>query len=224
MSNLSPALKAAMYMVISVLVISSCKKEVGHNKRAFKATIDTWYRFSPAAPSVLVVNGKSYVGFGHFPGGGTGNATHLGNCTNYFNQLAYTTPPNTNPEGSVSAPVIDVINYPVLGAPLPFIQAGDFSSFALVASSLMIPASVQGNIINSVLYNGKGDAIFTSALSGSGSTFPISETKVGFNGKGIILGGRGKFINAVGEFDYDGYFNLVDANDAKYNADGWIDY
>jgi hypothetical protein len=83
---------------------------------------------------------------------------------------------------------------------------------------------VHGAIVNGVFYDRKGDAIFTSAITGSGGTFPISKTLVGFNGKGIIVGGRGKFEHAAGAFNYDGYFNTADANDAGYNADGWIAY
>jgi hypothetical protein len=216
--------RAIALLLISAFLFTSCKKETGERKRAFKAHIDTWYRVSPTAPTPVVVNGITYIGFANFPGGGTGNATHLGNCTNYFNQLAYTTPPNTNPEGSVGAPVVDIPNYPIFGAPLPLIQAGDFTSLPSTISSLNIPSSSHGQIINSVLYNGKGDAIFTSAITGTGSTFPLSKIKVGFNGKAVIVGGRGKFLHAVGEFDYSGYFNVADANDAEYNADGWIDY
>ncbi|HVG42836.1 MAG TPA: hypothetical protein VM888_14585, partial [Chitinophagaceae bacterium] len=81
-----------------------------------------------------------------------------------------------------------------------------------------------GYIINSVLANKKGDAIYTSAITGSGATFPVSATVVGFKGKGLIVGGAGKFANAVGEFAFNGFFNLLDQNDAEYNADGWIDY
>lgn len=110
------------------------------------------------------------------------------------------------------------------GGPLPLIQPGDFTPFDTANNSLHAPASVYNQIINSVLYNKKGDAIFTSALTGTGSTFPVSETVVGFNGKGIIVGGRGKFKHAIGEFDYSGYFSLANPNDAEYNADGRLDY
>jgi hypothetical protein len=195
------------------------------SRKPFKANIDTRCRVSPlAVPTPVTVNGNSYIGFAHFPGGGNGNATHMGNVTNWFNQLAYTTPPNTNPEGSANAPVAAIPSYPVFGAPLPLIQTGDFVSLPSIISSLSIPGSIGGNIINSVIYNDKGDAVFTSSITGSGGTFPISEIKVGFNGKALIVGGRGKFANASGEIDFNGYFNVVDANDAEYNADGWINF
>jgi hypothetical protein len=209
---------------LALLLLASCKKEKTSVRKPFKASIETWYRVSPTAPVPVVVNGSNYIGFAHFPGGGSGNATHMGNVTNWFNQLAYTTPPNTNPEGSVGAPVTAVPSYPVLGAPLPLVQAGDFTALPSVLTALSVPTSIGGNVINSIIYNGKGDAVFTSAITGTGSTFPLSEIKVGFNGKALIVGGRGKFVNAVGELDYNGYFNVVDANDAEYHADGWISY
>jgi hypothetical protein len=218
------AIKTVVLLITAGLIVSSCEQDVPPKKKDFKAKIRTFYRVSPTAPQPVVVNGTAYVGFAYFPGGGTGNATHLGNCTNYYNQLAYGTSPDAPPAGSVAAPVVDVLSYPVTGGPLPLIQSGDFTAFGTANNSLHVPASVYNQIINSVLYNNKGDAIFTSALTGTGSTFPVSETVVGFNGKAIIVGGRGKFKHAIGEFNYSGYFSLINPNDAEYNADGWIDY
>ena len=144
----------------------------------------------------------------------------------YFNQLAYNTSgsPSEPPLGSVGAALTEVPGYPVIGGPLPLIQAGDFNALMSAISSLNILAVVHQKIVNQVLYNNKGDAIFISAITGTGSTFPISEIKVGFNGKALITSGRGKFRHAVGEVDFNGYFNIADANDAEYNAKGWISY
>lgn len=50
------------------------------------------------------------------------------------------------------------------------------------------------------------------------------ETRVGFRGKGIILGGRGKFDDSKGEFDFNGQFNIANSNEAEYHFDGWISY
>jgi hypothetical protein len=33
-----------------------------------------------------------------------------------------------------------------------------------------------------------------------------------------------KFKHPVVPFDYEGYFNTADANDAEYDADGWVSY
>ncbi len=201
----------------------SCEKTKLH-KKSFEAKTKTFYRISPTAPIPVDVNGASFVGFAFFPGSGSGNATHLGNCAVYFNQLTYGTASDAPPAGSVAAPVADVPGYFITGAPLPLIQQGDFNPLAAAVASLQVPSQVYGKIINSVFENGKGDAIFISAITGSGGTFPISQILVGFNGKALIVGGRGKFAHGVGEIDYDGYFNVADANDAEYNAKGWISY
>ncbi len=205
------------------LLLFSCEKNDLH-KRSFVANTKTFYRVSPTTPVPVDVNGTTFVGFAYFPGSGNGNATHLGNCAVYFNQLVYGTASDAPPAGSVAAPVSDVPAYFITGAPLPLIQEGEFSNLAAAVSSLNIPAEVYGKIINAVFDNGKGDAVFTSGVTGSGGTFPISATVVGFNGKALIVGGRGKFEHAVGVIDFDGYFNIADANDAEYNAKGWISY
>lgn len=206
-----------------LVILSSCDKANFHRK-PFEASTKTFYRVSPTSPVPVNVNGSTFVGFAYFPGSGTGHATHLGNCAIYFNQLVYGTASDAPPAGSIAAPVSEVPGYFVTGAPLPLIQAGDFNNLADAVSSLSIPSDVYGKIINAVFDNGKKDAIFTSAITGSGGTFPISATVVGFNGKAIIVGGRGAFEQAVGEIEYDGYFNVADANDASYNAKGWISY
>ena len=218
--------QTAIVVVIFSLLLSACERETKIHKRPFNLTSKTWYRVSPTAPVPLLVDGATYTGFAHFPGGGKGNATHLGECAEYFNQLVYNASgsPEEPPLGSVAAPVAEVPGYPVFGAPLPLIQTGDFNPLAFAVSSLNIPSSVINKIVNTVLYNKKGDAIFFSAITGSGGTFPIGPTTVGFNGKALIVTGRGKFWNAIGEVDYNGYFNVVDPNDAEYNAEGWIAY
>ncbi len=218
-------LKSLLLVSIVVVVLSSCKKTNDMVKHHFEAKFKTWYRVSPLAKPIIVdVNGTSFFGFAHFPGGGTGNASCLGNSTTYFNQLVYGNAPGAPPAGSVSAPITDVTGYPVTGAPLPLIQAGDFNALATAVSKFNIPPSVLDHIVNQVLYNQEGDALFASAITGSGGTFPISPTVVGFNGKGIITGGAGKFKLAVGEYEYNGYFNIADANDAEFNMQGWVAY
>ena len=220
------AIRLLSVLFTGSLFLSSCERDHEIHKLPFQVRTATWYRISPTTPTPIEVNGITYAGFAYFPGGGSGNASHLGNCSIYFNQLVYGTSPEAPPAGSVAAPVKDIPGYPVTGAPLPLIQSGDFTSLPAVISSLNIPASVLNKVINTVIYNNKnkGDAIFLSAITGSGSTFPISETKVGFNGKALIVTGNGKFKHAIGEVDYNGYFNVANPNDAEYNADGWINY
>jgi hypothetical protein len=188
----------------------------------FKADFNTFYRFNPIAPIPVVVNGVTYVGFAYVPGGGTGNATHMGNCKTYFNQLSYTNAPGGLPLGSVSAAVTDILSYPITGAPLPLIQAGDFNGLVMANNWYHFPATVQGKIINSVIYDDRGNAVFTSFISNE--TFPISETVIGFRGKGVVLGGRGKFNDSKGEFDFNGQFNITNPNEAEYHFEGWICY
>ncbi len=224
MTRMDTATRLLSAILLLVLAVTACQKETRHKnkQKPFKVQVDTWCRVSPTAPTPVVVNGEAFVGFAHFPGGGEGNATHMGNVKNYFNPLAYTNAPEAPPLGSVAAPVADIPSYPVLEGPLPLIQSADFAPLPSLINSLNIPASLQAQIINSVLYNDKGDAVFTAAITGIGGTFPFSATIVGFNGKANIVGGRGKFAGASGVIDYSGYFNTADANDAEYNAEGWI--
>jgi hypothetical protein len=207
--------KAIVLFSFVALTLSFCKKEVGERKRPFKATFETWYRVSPAAPQPLSINNQNYLGILYFPGSGTGTVSHLGRSTNVFNQLAYIQPPGEAILGSVAAPVASIPTYPV---------AGEFSAFIPFNTSLAIPDNVGRNIVNSVFYNQKGDAIFTSAITGSSRTEFVSSNRINFYGKGLIVGGRGRFEAATGEFDFNGHFNPENNNDASFNAEGWIDY
>ncbi|MBC7874194.1 MAG: hypothetical protein H7Y01_09375, partial [Ferruginibacter sp.] len=68
-------------------LLSSCEQDHDIVKKPFKVRTSTWYRVSPTALTPVVVNGVTYAGFAHFPGGGSGNATHMGNSKTYYNQL-----------------------------------------------------------------------------------------------------------------------------------------
>ena len=221
MKKLAPTFIPVLLVLTISMFCYSCQKEVP--KRPFKLESKTWYRIAPATPAPITVDGNEWVSFAYFPGSGSGNATHMGSITHFFNQLAYGTSPAGPPAGSVAAPVVDVPQYPVLGGPLPLIQGGDFDELATLAATLQIPASVGGHVVNEVITNRKGDALFLAAIGG-GATFPLSETIIGFNGKALIVGGSGRFTHATGEVDYDGYFNVTNASDAAYNAAGWISY
>jgi hypothetical protein len=208
------------FLVTVTAFLASCEKE--DTRKPFKADFNTFYRVSPITPIPVVVGGTTYFGFANFPGGGNGTATQMGNCKTYFNQLVYTNEPGGPPLGSVNAAVRDILGYPITGAPLPLIQAGDFNGLVTANNRYHFPANVRGKIINSVIYDDRGNAVFTSALTNE--TFPISETLVGFRGKGIILGGRGKFNGSRGEFDFNGQFNIANPNEAEYHFMGWIKY
>ncbi len=220
MKKVTTLVAAIVLSSLSVMLLTSCRKDEPRKK--FKADFRTFYRVSPTAPVPVVVGGITYTGFANFPGGGTGTATHLGNCKNYFNQLVYSNTPSGPPLGSVNAAVADVLNYPVTSAPLPLIQAGDFNGLITANNSYHFPITIQGKIINSVIYDDHGNALFTSAVSGE--TFPVSETVVGFRGRGAILSGRGRFNGSCGEFDFHGQFNMANPNEAEYHLDGWISY
>ena len=125
---------------------------MGECKRAFKISYDTWFRVSPTIPpQPLTINGQNYLGILCFPGGGTGQATHLGNSMMVFKQLAYIQSPRQAILGSVAASLTQAPSYPAAGA---------FSEFIPYLFSLAIPEKLGDHSINSVLYNDKGDAFF----------------------------------------------------------------
>src|SRR5687767_5426442 len=127
--NIPAFIKTLLLISTFALFFTSCKKEKEH-KIPFKATTKTWYRVSPTFPTPVIVNGKTYIGFAHFPGGGTGHATDMGNVTTFFNQLSYSEELDAPPAGSVAAPVTAILGYPIIGLPLPLIQDGDFTELA----------------------------------------------------------------------------------------------
>jgi hypothetical protein len=221
--NLYSFFRVALISTALATLFASCKKDI--QVQVFIARTQTFYRVVPVEKAIpLTVNGEEKLGFSYFPGGGKGTATGLGECITYFNQLVYSTTGQLPPEGSVGAPVVDVPGYPVTGGPLPLIQPGEQEELASIVSELNIPAEVHNQILNQIFVNEDGDAVFLSAITGTSSTFPISQTVIGFKGRASIVGGRGKFANATGGVDYNGSFNVTDPNDAEYNADGWIVY
>jgi hypothetical protein len=207
-----------------VFLFTSCKHDKPVIKQHFKISITTWYRVSPTAPSPVVVNGITYVSLANLVVGGDGTATAMGNIKSYANALAYTTDVEAPPAGSIAAPVYDIPGYPILGAPLPLIQAGDFDGVPAVIADFNVPSSVLGNVINIVLYNNKGDALFLSNVPGTGTSTPISPTVGGYTNETLILGGAGKFIHATGKLDNTGQFSFIAPYDGQDNYDGWIIY
>ena len=137
-----------------------------------------------------------YVSLANLVVGGNGNATAMGAVSSYANTLSYSTDPKAPPAGAIGAPV-DIPTYPVLGAPLPLIQPGDFAAVPGIVSAFHIPGNVLGNTINLVLYNNKGDALFLSNVPGTGTSSIVSPTVGGYTNKTIILGGAGRFVHAV---------------------------
>jgi|GEM_PF-5238573 hypothetical protein len=243
MKLLKPSKSLIAWVAMGAIVFASCQKadlqaennlvndELTQAKgekaaRAFKASTKTRYRISPVlGPAIPVsIGGVSYEGTIYFPGDGVGNATHMGRVTTYFNQLAYFpvgSPQGTPPSGSISAPLTAVPGYFVYVQPPSLI---DFSRLASLINTLPIPTEVDGHIVNSMFVNDKNEAVFTTSLQGEGFTRPESPTRIVFGGKGKFLGGTGKFAGATGEFEFLGYFNPQNQDDAEYTAEGWIKY
>lgn len=183
----------------------------------FTVNLDTWYRFAPSNETTRKFQGTTYYIMGYFPGGGEGTVSVLGDAKNLFNQLAYSdapVTPNSKPVGSFNAPAIDAFTYNL---------GGRFNNLYTDQQPYNFPSKYHGKTVNSILFNENGDAIYTSLVEGVGGTqltYPI----VTFWGKGLIVGGRGKFSNAKGDFDFEGTFSLANPDNATYTADGTISY
>lgn len=180
--------------------------------KQFKMNAKTWYRISYTEPAPLIEM-RGAVSFAHLPGGGSGTALNMGNVGTWFNQLAYSANGQAPWTGSVGAPLVEASTYPQEG----------LRSIASITNWLQIPATVDGNIVWSVIYNGGGDAVFLS-MTGPSTSIVESGTRINFNGDGIFVGGRGKFINASGTYHFSGYFNPSDLTDGEYSIDGSITY
>jgi len=219
-------------MMCFLLLSGGCKKETcqepefnAQSLRAaakpfnFKMDTKAWYRISPTTPAT-VPGIPGQLSFENIAGAGAGHSSHIGNVSLWFNQLAYSPDGQNPPSGSIAAPVTATVNYPALGAPLPYIQPNDFAGFATIITWLQIPETMNGYIINNVIYNQHADALFLSATTTSTSV--ESATRINFTGDGIIVGGRGKYENATGTYHFTGFFNPQDAFDARFSVDGTV--
>ncbi|MBB1287277.1 hypothetical protein HRH25_23075 [Flavisolibacter sp. BT320] len=193
-------------------------------KRAFKASFSTWYRFHPLEqPQPVAVGGTAYLGIIAIPGGGEGQATHLGKASTLFNQTGYVLPPDFSTVlGTVAAPVMSIATYPVSGTPLPMIQNGDFNGISPLLATLQVPTMVGAFPVSTLIYNKKNEALFLSVVSGSQTA--IQGTTATINGKVLIVGGTAKFQGATGELTYVITFDIANPNDASYTLEGWIQY
>jgi hypothetical protein len=214
-----------IFVIFSVaFLFSSCSRDRPIIKQHFKVSITTWYRVSPTASSRVVVNGTTYVSLANLVVGGDGTATAMEKIKSYANTLAYGTDVESPPVGSIGAAVNEIPGYSLLGGPLPLIQPGDFDGVPAVIADFNVPAKVQGNVINLVLYNNKGDALFLSNIPGTGTSTAISSTVGGYTNETLILGGAGKFIHAIGKLDNTGQFSFIAPYDGQDNYEGWISY
>ncbi|MEJ5963450.1 hypothetical protein [Pedobacter immunditicola] len=213
--------------LFAAVLFSACDKEENDDPvrvvdQPFTMTSATHPRISPIAPKPLEGQ-PTMIAYANAAGSGTGTATEMGEIKNWFNQLVYSPTGANPPTGSALAPIVEALNYPVLGAPLPLIQENDFDELREANTWIDIPVAVDGDIVNSVIYNDKGDAIFTSLTTDSKLT-PASPTRVNFSAEGKFVGGRGKFANATGTYTHTGFFNPENFNEAGYNIEGKISY
>ena len=214
-----------VFIVFTVaFLFTSCKHDKPTVKQHIKLSITTWYRVSPTAPTPVVVNGITYVSLANLVVGGDGTAEAIGNFKSYANALAYGTSVEAPATGSIGAPVNEIPGYPILGAPLPLIQTGDFDGVPAVIADFHVPTRVLGNVISLVLYNNKGDALFLSNIPGTGTSTPISSTEGSYTNETLILGGAGKFIHATGKLDNTGQFSFIAPYDGLDIYEGWISF
>lgn len=165
-------------------------------RRAYKDNFNTWYNFVPDIPGGWdPMNPAPFPAW--YPGGGEGNATHMGNCHTYFNQYVTFIPPNVV---SLHAPVTM------------------FFAVQLAAAGYTgIPDNV-----GSIVYDDKGNSIWFHAEGVT--SVPVSPIRVEFSGTNFIVGGTGKFAGATGEVSIAGYFNPQNQQDAGFHQEGWIQY
>lgn len=146
--------------------------------RGLRDSCEMWIKFKPNIPGGWVpTNPNSLV---WWPGYGTGNATHMGNVSVYFNQ--YTV---RQPSGVVY----------MFSAPVTMFYGTELQAYN-------VPSTV-----TSVVYDDKGNSVwFVNDPAGIPST-TVSPTMITFSGKMYIVGGTGKFAGATGEVTMDGYFD-----------------
>lgn len=165
-------------------------------RRPYKDNHDTWYNFIPDIPGGWdPMNPAPFPAW--YPGGGEGNATHMGKANSYFNQYVTFIPPNIV---SLHAPVTMFFNDALVAAGFPG-----------------VPPEV-----GSIVFDKKGNSIWFHAISNTAT--PVGPTRVEFAGINQIIGGTGKFEGATGEVTLNGYFNPQDQQDAGFWQEGWIEY
>jgi hypothetical protein len=169
--------------------VDNMKKPV---RRAWRDSSETWYQFVPDFEGGWDPNNPFVLAW--VPGGGEGNATHMGKVSTYFNQYITAT------GSSVAAPVTMF-----------------FSAELSLLGFTDIPDEV-----SSLYFDTKGNSVWFHATSNS--AVPISPTRINFSGTADIIGGTGKFEGATGEVNFYGFYNPQDPQDASYWSNGWIEY
>lgn len=160
----------------------------------FKGSFSTFFNFIPDIAGGWVPPNPAPA---WYPGGGSGNLTHVGICQTYFNQYV-----TFGPTGLQSA-----------GAPVNM-----FFAAPLAAAGYTVP-----NTVTTIFYTGQGKSVWCQAV-GIGSTNPVSPTRVEFTSNMNIIGGTNQFSGAMGQCTLNGYFNPQNPQDAGFEVDGWINY
>lgn len=202
--------KTSLFIYMTAILLWSCQKEnlpditnqvktntvvAKQNKQLpFKGNFNTYFNFIPDIAGGWVPPNPAPA---WYPGGGSGNLTHVGTCQTYFNQYV-----TFGPTGLQS-----------VGAPVNMFFAG-----ALAAAGYTVP-----NTVTTIFYTGHSQSIWCQAI-GIGSTKPVSPARVEFKSNLNIIGGTGRFNGATGECTLNGFFNPQNPQDAGFNVDGWISY
>jgi hypothetical protein len=198
------------FLVTITPLLWSCQKETlpDNNKQTesittaqkqnqqlpFKGSFTTFFNFIPDFASGWTPPNPAPA---WYPGGGSGNLTHVGTCQTYFNQYA-----TFGPSGLQT-----------VGAPVNMFFAG-----ALSAAGYTVP-----NTVTTIFYTGQGKSVWCQAV-GISTTNPVSPTRIEFTSTLNIIGGTNQFSGATGQFTLSGFFNPQNPQQAGFEVDGWISY
>lgn len=195
-----------------IFLLASCQKEIlpgnfkngdeaistafkeGPIKRAYRDSFDGYLNFVPD-----IAGGWTYsdpFSLVWWPGGGKGNATHMGNASSYFNQYTIR-----------------------VGTQVFMFHAPVTMFFGTELQVYNVPTNV-----SSVVFDDKGNSIWFRNDDAGLTTTRVSPTKVTFTGIMHIVGGTGKFMGATGETTLNGYFNPTDLTECLTWENGWISY
>ncbi len=198
-----------MLAVIAIFMTTACQKNVDDirlpdevfmakseqsQKRAWKDAFNNSYFFVPDFAGGWAPPNPAPA---WYPGSGTGNATHMGNATTFYNQKAI-----FGPSGLASIP-----------QPVTMFYAAELSA----ANILNVPDNV-----SSIVLDSRGNSVWFE--SEGSTTTPVSPTRIEFTAVQKIVGGTGRFVGATGETILTGFFNPTDQQDAGSQNEGWIRY
>jgi hypothetical protein len=210
MKKITTVVAGIVLPLLLIITVSSCQKETtainglneeiattakkGPVSRPFKGNFSTYFNFVPDIANGWTPPNPAPA---WYPGGGTGNLTHVGNCQTFFNQYA-----TLGPGGLQS-----------IGAPVNM-----FFASQLAAAGYTVP-----NTVTTIFFHQQGKSVWSQAV-GISTTVPISPTRVEFTANHVIIGGTNQFAGATGQYVLSGFFNPQNPNEAGFSVDGWISY